>query len=126
NYIISLVPSWSVGTVDEEINNKFRDLEIDAQSVLDFLLNKVQSTYDCVFEFDTINNEINVKKFSSIGLNKGLFISDKNYIKSLEQEINFDEVVTRLNLYGKDNMSIHSVNVTGQSYIDNLSFFRNT
>ena len=101
NYIISLVPSWSVGTVDEEINNKFRDLEIDAQSVLDFLLNKVQSTYDCVFEFDTINNEINVKKFSSIGLNKGLFISDKNYIKSLEQEINFDEVVTRLNLYGK-------------------------
>ena len=36
NTATSLVPSWSVGTVDEEINNKFRDLEIDAQSVLDF------------------------------------------------------------------------------------------
>ena len=79
-----------------------------------------------MFEFDTINNEINVRNFLLFCLNKGLFISDKNYIKSLEQEINFDEVVTRLNLYGKDNMSIHSVNVTGQSYIDNLSFFRNT
>lgn len=125
NYVVSLIPSWSIGTVDEEINSKFRDVQVDMKSILDFLLSDVQHSFDCIFQFDTINKVINVKKIDSLGINKGLFISEENYIKTFGESIDFDEVVTRLNLYGKDGLSIHSVNPVGTSYIDNLSYFRN-
>lgn len=125
NYIISLIPGWSVGTVDEDINNKFRDIQVDERNALDYLINDVQNTFDCIFEFDTVNQLINVKKLTSLGNDKGLFISEKNYIKTIGQTLDFDEVVTKLILKGKDELSINSVNVTGTDFILDLSYYRN-
>jgi len=124
NYIVSLSPSWSVGTVDTNINAKYRDIRVDLQAVLDFLLNTCQKTFDCIFVFDTDAKTISAKELSDIGQNKGLFISEENYIKTFGENVDFNEVVTRLNLYGKDSLSINSINPTGTSYIQDFSYYR--
>lgn len=41
----------------------------------------------------------------------------------MEDTIDIDEVVTRLNITGKDGIVINSVNPTGQSYLDDFSYF---
>lgn len=54
----------------------------------------------------------------------GLFITDKNYIKKFEEDFDATKLITRLYIYGKNNLPIRDVNPTGQDYIDDFSFYR--
>ena len=51
---------WTIGSVDPELRDLYRYFQIDRQSIYDFLVNDVAEEFRCYFEFDTINNEINV------------------------------------------------------------------
>ena len=93
--------------------------------VWDFLTD-IQLSFGCVFEFDTVNYIINVKKLEDIGQNKGLVLSENNYIKYFELKPNYDEVVTRLRCYGSEKISIHSVNPTGTDYIELFDYYKTT
>ena len=126
NIVTSLSPSWSVGTIDSGLENLFRDIILDSKSILDFLLNDIRDYFDCVFEFDTVNKTISARELSNTGSNNGLYITEENYIRTFSEPIDLDEVVTQLRVFGRDNISINSVNPTGQSYITDLSYFRNT
>ena len=125
NYICSICEPWQVGYVNPDINLKFRTFDISEQSVWDFLTD-IQLSFGCVFEFDTVNYIINVKKLEDIGQNKGLVLSENNYIKYFELKPNYDEVVTRLRCYGSENISIHSVNPTGTDYIELFDYYKTT
>jgi hypothetical protein len=59
-----------------------------------------------------------------LGQNKGLIISQDNYIKNINVKPNFDNVVTRLHVYGQDNLSINSLNPTGTSYIEIYQYYK--
>jgi hypothetical protein len=67
---------------------------------------------------------IDIYEVGEIGQNKGLIISDENYIKTISKNMKHDEIKTRLYLYGKDNISIHSINITGQPYIENYDYYK--
>lgn len=54
----------------------------------------------------------------------GLVVTDRNYIKELEERVDTTKLRTRLYIYGKNNLPIRDVNPTGQDYIDGLEFFR--
>lgn len=125
NYICSICEPWQVGYVNPDINLKFRTFDVSEQSVWDFLTD-IQLSFGCVFEFDTVNYIINVKKLEDIGQNKGLVLSENNYIKYFELKPNYDEVVTRLRCYGSENISIHSVNPTGTDYIELFDYYKTT
>ena len=125
NYICSICEPWQVGYVNPDINLKFRTFDVSEQSVWDFLTD-IQLSFGCVFEFDTVNYIINVKKLEDIGQNKGLVLSENNYIKYFELKPNYDEVVTRLRCYGSENISIHSVNPTGKDYIELFDYYKTT
>lgn len=126
NYIISHCPRWKIGTVDDDVAAKYRDVQIDERRALDYIINDLQTSLDCIFVFDTINCEVNVKKFENVGNDNGLLISDKNYIKTVEQNIDFNDITTKLVLRGKDELSINGLNPTGNGYIIDLSYFRNS
>ncbi|MCG8482589.1 MAG: phage tail protein, partial [Clostridia bacterium] len=126
NVITNLCPSWSVGEVDDDINELYRDVMVDSDSVLSFLRNTVQTSFSCLFYFDSIKKEIHVRNLTHLGVNRGFFISENNYIKSLKETIDDSDIVTKLNIYGKDELSIRSVNPTGETYILDLSYYRNT
>jgi len=126
NVVISRCPSWSIGDIDTDLNNIYRNIDVDSQAVLDFLLNTCQKSFNAIFLFDTINKSISVKKLSSVGINKGLFISEENYIKQFGENADFSEICTRLYCYGKDSLSINAINPTGTSYIQSFSYYKST
>lgn len=126
NVITNLCPSWSVGEIDDDINELYRDIMVDSDSVLSFLRNTVQTSFSCLFYFDSIKKEINVRNLTQLGTNRGFFISENNYIKSIKETIDDSDIVTKLNIFGKDEQSIRSVNPTGETYILDLSYYRNT
>lgn len=51
---------WTVGHIDDELQNQSRSFEIDRQSIYDFIMNDMCETFKCYVEFDTINNKINI------------------------------------------------------------------
>lgn len=124
--LVAYVPSWSVGTIDDDIETKWRTFDIANKNLYEFLKNDVQKSYNCVVYFDTVNKNINLKKVTSIGENKGLYLSEKNLIEKYQKQILSDEVVTRLYVYGADGISIRSVNPLGKDYIQSFDYYKNT
>ena len=124
NYILKNT-SWRVGYINSNVLAKHRHISFAKATYLQ-AFQEIQKTFGCLFKYDTINKVIDIYEVTQLGKNQGLYISDRNFINSLSQTINHDEIKTRLFLYGKDNISIQSINVTGQPYIENFDFFKNT
>lgn len=128
NVITNLCPSWSIdeSNIDSDINSLYRYFEVDSVACLDFLLGEVQNSFLCLFEFDTIHKKIGCRNLTHLGTDRGFFISENRFIKSHTEEVNADDVVTRLYIYGKEQINIRSVNPTGEEYILDLSYYRNS
>ncbi len=113
---------WTVGYVDSDIANKYRTFDVSQKSLLDFLF-ELQDTYSAIIEFDTVNKTISFKKNENIGRDRGFSIEYGKYLKSIDEDPDFDNVFTRLYAYGKDNLNIRRVNPTGMDYIDSLDYY---
>lgn len=127
NYVSTLT-SWTLDIQSFMSNidliSKYRAFDVPEQSLLYFLVEEVQRAYDCVFLFDTVNKVISVKTLDQLNINRDLYISEYNYLKSITKEIDHIEVVTRLHLFGKDNLTIGDINPTGTSFIEDYSFYK--
>lgn len=122
NYVTSRT-NWKVDYVSPKVLNKRRELKFTNRSILDCIYD-CSDTYNCVFMFDTIEKKISAYDISEIGGNQGIVISDHNFIESLTEKISTDDLKTRLYIYGEDGLSIHSRNMSGLSYLDNMSFYK--
>lgn len=128
NYVTTLT-SWSIDTNSfshPDIYKKFRSFDVSEQTLLDFLINDVQKSFGVVFLFDTVNKKIFAKRIEDLSTRRGLYISDKNYLKSITKDIKHDEIVTRLYCYGKNDLSIEGYNITGTRYIELFDFYKTT
>jgi hypothetical protein len=125
NYIISEFPYWSIEYVNPSLLSRFRTFDESERNMWDFIRD-LQTTYECVLLFDTVNRTIRADEIQNIGQNKGLIIGQDNYIKNINIKPNYDEVVTRLYPYGKDNLSINSLNPTGTDYIETYEYYKTT
>lgn len=125
NVVVAKSPSWSIGHIDNELLNLERYFDITDTNVYDFLINTVQQTYECVFVFDTINKTINAYTFANFGANSPVIVSLDNIVESASIEMVTNEIVTRLHLYGENDVSVRGVNY-GNDFIDNFEFFKTT
>jgi hypothetical protein len=122
NYMLtSIFNTWTIGTIDSKYNNIYHIFDFDKNTYLDVFY-ELEKKFNCKITFDTINNKINISD-PSTNINTGLILSDTNYVKSLSSEDKLDLLVTRLFVYGKDNISIIKYNPTGRLYIEDYSFF---
>jgi phage minor structural protein len=96
--------------------------EIAKGTVLESL-NDLAESFKVIVQFDTINKQVNFYTEDEIGQDNGLVISNKNYLQSLLSENDTGEFCTRLYVYGKDGISINRYNLTGESYIEDFSYF---
>jgi len=124
NYIETLT-TWRVDYVNSSLLDIYRGFDISDDNLIS-IIQQLQTKFDCLFQFDTVNKEFSVYKLDELGQNKGLYISDENYIQSLTKNIKHDEIKTRLYLYGKDNISVEDLNLTGQPYVENFDFYKTT
>ena len=116
---------WGIGNIDVEFNVQYRSFDVTSQTVLDFVI-QVAETFNAIIEWDTENRLINFIKAENVGKDLGLKISYNKYLKTMSREIDSDEVVTRLKIYGKDGLSIQTINPTGSNYLEDFSYFLNS
>lgn len=139
---LSDVPeTWTIGYVDttfpedENGNLLYKDIngnplllrdetgsfEIDAQDVYTFMVNELAGYFNCVFQFDTVNNIINVYRIESIGKDTRIFLSFRN----VENEVTItpsQELFTQFTVENSEGLGITNVNF-GQREIEDISYF---
>lgn len=113
---------WSVGYIDVDIAKKYRTFDVSEQGLIEFI-GELSDKYDAVVIWDTVEKTINFYKNDDIGMDKGLSIEYGKYLKSITEEPDFDNVVTRLYCYGNDGITISSENPTGTSFIESFAYY---
>ncbi len=116
---------WVVGRVPsdlEDSNKVYRTFDESKINLLDFL-HKIAETFDVVMDFDTINRKINFYKNEEFGKDQGLFIEYGKYLKAINEEPDFDNVVTRLHCRGAENLSFRNINPAGSDYVECYAYY---
>lgn len=124
--ILEKMPLWSVGDIDDALIGKYRTFEVQDENLYNFIKGTAQNSYNCVFDFDTMNRRINVKSASSTVPTNPVFISNNNLAKEIVVTENTDNIVTRLDVNGAEGVTIRDVNPMGTNQIINLDYFMNT
>lgn len=109
--------------IDPEFDDKYRSVESGSTNILDFILDNLVKAYNCLPVFDTETNEISIYAPGNVGKNTGLSLSYRKYIETFGLELDNAEFTTRLNVRGKDGMSIQDVTPSGQPYLENFTYF---
>lgn len=113
---------WTIGYIDSKFDVKYRSFNITSKTVLDFVY-EIANTFGALVVFNTEDRTVNFYDLENYGLNKGLYLSYDKYLDNLNKIENLDNVKTRLRIFGKDGLSIHEVNITGQNYIEDFSYY---
>lgn len=113
---------WNLGYVDSQFDLTYRAFDVSTMTVLDFIY-RIAETFNALLIFDTQRREIHFYQHDHIGKNKGYKVSYGKYLKSLDLEVNSDDICTRLRVFGKDNLSIQRLNPTGANYLEDFSYF---
>lgn len=121
--VMERMPSWTVGTVSQTLMNKYRTFEISSENLYNVLKGTAQTSYGCIFEFDTMTRTVHVRDTQESTIDKSLFLSTKNLIKDLDIEENTEDIVTRLDVNGAEGVDIRDVNPCGTNKLINLDYF---
>ena len=124
--IIAELPSWTIGTVDEALINKYRTLSSDNANTYNFIKSTLQKLYGCIFDFDTYTRTINVRSTANEAVSKPVYLSMDNLVKEIQIDEDTESIVTALDVCGGEDVDIRSVNPMGTNMIYNLDYFMNT
>ena len=122
--ILTYLPGWSVGHIDASLLMLYRTFNESDSTIYNFLMQTVETTYQCVFDFDTINKTISAYTTEGATTNTDIYLSYDNLIKNINIKEKTDELITALTVYGGGNLSINQVNPLGTNTIYNFSHFK--
>ncbi len=129
---LSLIPlaiekcncNWTIGKIDESLVNKKFQFNINGKNIYSFLTSDISAAANCVFYFNLFTREIDIVLAKNIGKNSGVVIDRYNLLNSLEVSCNSNNIYTRYNVSGGNNIDIKYVNF-GSTRITDLSYFIN-
>lgn len=114
---------WTIGEIDPIFEEMYRSFDTSENTnVLDAIMQAVE-TYGALIEWDTHNRKISFKDMKKVGRFRGMTVNYGRLLRSIRRIRTTDEMVTRLHIRGAEGLTIHSVNPTGQGYIEDFSFF---
>lgn len=122
--ILSKIPSWSIGTIDSSLWNKYRTFDVANSTIYAFLMNDAASAYRCIFTFDTVNKTISATAYDNATSETDIFISFDNLLKTTGITENSDEITTALSVYGAGSLDIRTVNPLGTNLIYDFSYYK--
>lgn len=131
NQILDYMPNWSVGYISDGIGTKYRSIgAVDNENIYSYLVNTVQSTYQCFIFFDTENYKLNLISFNdAIGYNDYLnthfpaqsVLTWQNAIKSIGIQDKDTEYLTAMRVHSEeDTYSVGLVNPNGSNVVYNF------
>ena len=117
-----VAPNWSVREIDEKIKDVKREYTTSDASVSTLIEQVCQAT-DAVVVFHNRDRQFSLIHRDNAGKFKGLKIKETTYLKGFTDEQNSRDLTTRLVLFGKDGLTINSVNPAGTDYIEDFSYY---
>lgn len=105
-------------------NIKIRSFDEGSYQWIDFLRKNVSEAYDVVFIFDNYNRILNCYALEEVGQNNGLVLSYENFIKSINQNLQYSDICNKLYVKS-DNANISEENPTGNDYILDYTYYIN-
>lgn len=114
---------WSVGQIDVDLYNVYRTFDIPDSTIYEFLMNDVESAYECVFVFDTETRKVNAYKLNNISKNTDIILDYHNLINNIDVTELSDEIVTCLGVYGGNELGVSAVNPLGSNILYDFSYF---
>ncbi|MEC1726915.1 phage tail spike protein [Schinkia azotoformans] len=114
--------NWSIGYIDADIALAVRTIDVSEQSLIE-LVDEICQTTNGVPQWDTVNKRLSIYKLESLTHDKGFSIEYGKYLKSLIEEPSFDDVCTRLYVYGRNGLTINNKNFTQESYIEDFTYY---
>jgi len=90
--------NWSIGYVDPLYDSIFRAFNIKNKTILDSILIDVQEAFGAIVYFDTENKTVSIYNPDSLGFDKGLKFSYKNYLEqiNLENKLDNSQFITEI------------------------------
>jgi len=124
NYMLSQIYNvYSVNYISSSLLNKYRAFDYTSKNYWEIFLDLYEQ-FNCFIIFNNVNQTISIYDAEEYGEHTGLILNERNFIDKISDETKLETIVTRLYVYGKDkNTTIASQNITGQEYIDDLSYF---
>ncbi|MEC1780081.1 phage tail spike protein [Schinkia azotoformans] len=113
---------WSIGYINTDIAFKVRSVDASEKNLIEFI-GDICKWFDCVPIWDTQNKKLSLYKEDELGVDRGLSIEYGKYLKNIEEEPDFDNLVTRLILIGKDGLTVNSVNPSQESFIESFDYY---
>ena len=114
--------NWKIGYVDEELCNKRFQFDVSGQNIYSFLTQELASTVECLCMFDITTRTINIVKPDRLGKDTGILLSRRNVLNTLDITLNENNLCTRYNVSGGNNLNLNYVNF-GTSRIDDISYY---
>lgn len=125
---------WKFGHIDdavrydvlgEEKTDKLRFFSSVDTRWYNFLTEDIAQAFNCSVYFDTLNKTVNLYDVNSVAENIQIYLSSDNYIRDIKRVSSTEDIVTRMNIVGSEEMDIIGSVVTGYPYIEDYNYFMN-
>ena len=121
--ILELDTTWSIGYVDPKLIGCYRTFDEYDSDALSFCYGSAMEKYNCTIVFDVYARTISAYDAGKSRGTVPIYLSYQNLVDAVDLEELTDDMVTKLHLYGSDDLSIRDVNPIGTDYMVNLSYF---
>lgn len=127
--ILELDRDWEIGHVSPSLISRYRTFSQYDNNALSFIYGDMKTQFRCIPVFNTYKNSKSGKRtidfydadddISTLPI----YLSYDNLVEQTEVTQLSDELITKLNVYGADDLSIREVNPAGSDYVVNLDYF---
>lgn len=126
NQLLEYLPNWKLGYISSKLLTRYRTIgDTDNVNVYSFLMNDIQSLYQCYFVFDNNNKTISAYTKDDTQLNRSanIHLTWDNVIKEINISNSDTNYVTALRVHtAEDTYSLGLVNPTGNNIIYDFTY----
>ena len=119
--VMDIITGNSSTTLTTE--EKLRYQESVSTNWYDYINTDIAEQFECFPVFNSYNKTIDLYSDDELGEDPNLMLSYDNYLKKIECVDDTEDIVTRLTLGGNDDLTISEINPSGDTYIENYSYF---
>ena len=102
---------------------KLRYQESVSTNWYDYVNTDIAEQFECYPVFDSYNKVVNLYSDDELGEDPQLMLSYDNYLKEIELSDDTEDIVTKLVLSGNDDLTISEVNPSGETFVEDFSYF---
>ena len=115
--ILELDTTWNIGYVDPKLIGCYRTFDEYDSDALSFCYGSAMEKYNCTIVFDVYARTISAYDAGKSRGTVPIYLSYQNLVDAVDLEELTDDMVTKLHLYGSDDLSIRDVNPVSYTHL---------